>query len=151
MRRTSLVVGIGNPLQGTDGFGPAVIDRLRRTRDLGDSIELVDACTDLLAHLDRFAAHECVVLVDAIVGAEGRGVALFDEETFSQWDERSPSCHALSPLLAVKLFRRLHPTSLTRIVLVGLSVDALGFGHSLAPEDVEAGVQAVIQLIETNR
>ena len=117
---TWLVVALGNPQQGADGFGPAVADRLRRTRGLPDGVDLVDAHTDLLAHLERFAQYDRVVLVDAVLGGERGQVAVVDEETFAPWDERSPGSHSVSPLVAVKLFRQLHPASRTRILLVAL-------------------------------
>jgi hydrogenase maturation protease len=141
-----LVLGIGNPLQGADGFGPAVIERLR-TLAPGDGVRLVDAGTDLLGEIDRFAAYDHIVLVDAIVGADP-GVQIVEEQTFSGWDDRSPSCHTLSPLLALKLFRQLYPTAQTTIALVALGVDSARFGQTLAAGDVDAGAEAVLMLIE---
>ena len=141
-----LVAALGNPQQGADGFGPAVADRLRRTRGLPDTVDLVDANTDLLAHLDRFAEYDRVVLVDAVLDSGSEGVAVFDEETLACWDERAPGCHSVSPLVAVKLFRQLYPDSRTRIVLVALCVDEVRLGAGVPAESVDAGARAVIRL-----
>ena len=141
-----LVAALGNPQQGADGFGPAVADRLRRTRALPDTVDLVDAHTDLLAHLDRFADYDRVVLVDAVLDSGRAGVAVFDEDALARWDERAPGCHSLSPLVAVKLFRQLYPASRTRIQLVALCVDAIRLGAGVAADSIDAGAQAVIGL-----
>ena len=144
---TWLVLALGNPQQGADGFGPAVADRLRRAGGPPDGVEIVDAHTDLLAHLDRFAQYDRVVLVDAVLGGARGEVTVVDEETLATWDERSPGSHSVSPLVAVKLFRQLYPASRTRIVLVALWVDELRFGDGLPDEAVEAGARAVTSLI----
>jgi hydrogenase maturation protease len=149
MEPTWLVVGIGNRLQGADGFGPAVVDRLRRTPDLAGTIDVVDAGTDLLAQLDRFAAYDRVVLVDAVLADGEPRVAIVDEAAFSRWDDRSPSCHAVSPVVAVRLFRCLHPAVRNQISLVALTVDAIRFERSLGSDVVDAGAEAVIRLIGT--
>lgn len=144
---TWLVIALGNPQQGADGFGPAVADRLRRTRGLPDGVDLVDARTDLLAHFERFAQYDRVVLVDAVLGGERGQVAVLDEETFARWDERSPGSHSVSPLVAVKLFRQLYPASRTRIQLVALWVDEVRLGVGVPEDAVEAGALAVARLI----
>jgi hypothetical protein len=76
-----LVLGLGNPLAGADGFGPAVIARLRRAA-WPDGADFVDAHTDLLAHLHRFEHFDRVVLVDTVLDDRG-GVAVIDEAEFS--------------------------------------------------------------------
>jgi len=41
------------------------------------------------------------------------------------WPDRSPGAHAISPLVALKLFRILHPAASTRFSLVGLFSEAI--------------------------
>jgi hydrogenase maturation protease len=147
-RPRRLVLGLGNPLLGEDGFGSAVIEWLRRKPDLPPAVELVDAHTDLLAHLETFGAYDEVVLVDAVIGVGPCGdVAVVDEETFTRWSETSPSCHQISPLLAVKLFRALQPHSATRITLVALQADVVRAGPGVATSVVAAGGEAVVGLL----
>jgi hydrogenase maturation protease len=68
MPRKCLVAGLGNPLQGSDGFGQAVLARLGERTDLPEHTELPDAHTDLLRYVARFASYDLVVLVDANLG-----------------------------------------------------------------------------------
>jgi Ni,Fe-hydrogenase maturation factor len=55
-----LVVSLGNPLLGADGLGAAVLDRLRASPGLAGAADLVDAGTDLVAHLETLAARGTV-------------------------------------------------------------------------------------------
>jgi hydrogenase maturation protease len=126
-----LVLGLGNPLAGADGFGPAVIARLREA-GVPDGVELVDAHTDLLGHLHRFVEADEVVLVDVVLGGAGE-VAVVKEEEFSGWDHTSVGAHQVSPLAAIKLFRRLHPEASTRVRLVAHFVREEEF--RLSPND----------------
>ena len=172
-----LVLGLGNRLVGEDGFGSAVIEMLRGRPDLPAAVDLVDAHTDLLAQVEMLGAYDEVVLVDVVIGApgtpdpsgeggpgppkpdvarraesgEGGGhagaIAVVDEETFMRWPESSPSCHQISPLLAVKLFRALHPEAATRITLVALHADELRAAPGVAASVVAAGGEAVLRLI----
>ena len=147
-RPRRLVLGLGNPLLGEDGFGSAVIAWLRRRPDLPPAVDLLDAHTDLLAHLDTFGTYDEVVLVDAVIGSGPFGdVAVVDEETFMRWPEASPSCHQISPLLAVKLFRALQPQAATRLVLVALQADVVRAAPGVAPSVVAAGGEAVVRLL----
>lgn len=158
--KRTLVIGLGNPLLGDDAFGPRVIERLRLEApgSLQDA-DLVDAHTDLLGQIDRFPAYEQVVLVDAILVPGERElhtghVMLLDEETLQALSETSPSVHQLSPALAVKLFRRLHPHAATQIHLVGLytSQASIEFGTGEPPgilgaEVISAGAGKVQELL----
>jgi len=153
----TLVLGIGNPLLGDDAFGPSVIERLRlEPAGMLPQVDLVDAHADLLGQIDRFAAFEHVVLVDAILVGEG-GIASTDlvvtleEEHMEAWPEASPGVHQLSPLLAVRLFRRLYPDAATRIHLVGLQTSSVSSRSGLAAEAVAAGVTKVRELLRAFR
>lgn len=147
-RSKTLVVALGNPLLGADGFGSAVVGRLGRRPDVRDAADLLDAGTDLLGHLDTLARYDLVILVDAIVGAPPVGqVAVHDEERFARWPETSPSSHQMSPLLAVRLFRELYFRATTRIVLVGFSVDSVSAAAVLPEAVVAAGVETLARLL----
>jgi len=163
VRPRRLVLGLGNPLLGEDGFGSAVIELLRQRPDLSAAVDLVDAHTDLLAQVETLGSYDEVVLVDVVVSApgtpkpdgEGGGhpgdVEVVDEETFMRWPETSPSCHQISPLLAVKLFRALHPQAATRITLVALHADAVRAAPGVATSVVAAGSEAVVGIVSMER
>ncbi len=144
----SLVLGLGNPLAGADGFGPAVIERLRASGDLPAGVELVDAHTDLLGCIDRFPGCDHVVLVDAVIASTDRGIGVFTEETFSSWNDRSTDVHGLSALTAVRLFRQLHAGRAARftnprITLVAHLVNEADFSRAPQPDAVRAGAETV--------
>jgi hydrogenase maturation protease len=147
-RRRRLVLGLGNPLLGDDGFGSAVIELLRQRPELSAAVDLVDAHTDLLAQVETLGSYDEVVLVDVVIGAGRPGdVEVVDEETFMRWPETSPSCHQISPLLAVKLFRALQPQAATRITLVALHADVVRAAPGVATSAVAAGGEAVVGII----
>ena len=151
-RRRRLVLGLGNPLLGDDGFGSAVIELLRQRPELSAAVDLVDAHTDLLAQVETLGSYDEVVLVDVVIGAGRPGdVEVVDEETFMRWPETSPSCHQISPLLAVKLFRALQPQAATRITLVALHADAVRAAPGVAASVVAAGGEAVVGIINMER
>ncbi|MGD0309892.1 MAG: hydrogenase maturation protease [Acidobacteriota bacterium] len=155
--KRTLIIGLGNPLISADAFGPRVIECLRR-EDSGSvrSADLIDAHTDLLGQIESFPAYARVVLVDAIldpgarVGNPGE-VVLVDEDTLVAWPEASTGIHQLSPVLAVKLFRSLHPHVATQILLVGLCTDGSVLGPATGAEPGAFGEQAVAQGAERIR
>ena len=124
-RRKRLVVGLGNPHFGDDAFGAAVLGELRR-RGGDPGAELLDAGTDLLASIDSFGDYDEVILVDAVIDPSRAGeIAVIEQEELLGWPDASPTCHAISPLVAIKLFRMLHPEYPTRFTLVALFSDGL--------------------------
>ena len=63
----ALVVGIGNPLRGDDGVGPAVAALLRARAHPG--VQVAEVHADPIALLDLWAGRRRVVLVDACAPA----------------------------------------------------------------------------------
>jgi hydrogenase maturation protease len=154
MSPRALVLGLGNPLCGDDAFGEAVVAALERSPLAAPArVELARAGTDLLGELGRLAAHDLVILVDALLddAAAERGVRVLEEEELAAWGDASPSVHELSPLLALRLFRALEPGAATRVVLVALRTPKIALGQTgPAPEWqklVEEGVCAVRGLL----
>jgi hydrogenase maturation protease len=155
MRKTSspqtLILGLGNPLSGDDGFGPQVLELLHQngTGSL-PGISLIDAHTDLLNQLDDFAGCERVILIDTILDPDNKlgqpgQIVVLEEEKFVSWSESSQSVHQMSPLLAVKLFRQLYPDAKTQITLIGLLVDQLTHAAHYATADLIREAAATIQ------
>jgi hydrogenase maturation protease len=130
-RGTTLILGLGNPLSGDDSFGPKVIEHLRQSKtDPPQGATLIDAHTDLLNHIEDFMKYDCVLLIDAVLDPEGKlgrpgKIAVLHEHSFRSFPETSQSIHQMSPLLAVKLFRTLHPESPIQITLIGIIIDRL--------------------------
>jgi len=144
-----LVIGLGNPLAGDDGFGPAVLRRLQEIGLPGD-VDAVPSCTDLLDHIDCFLGYEAVVLVDALTGTSAPlgTVDRVDESTLLAWRAPSTSAHRLSPVEALRVFRALVPRAATRITLVALHTDSVRPQPVHArPRTIEEGVRLVWQLL----
>jgi hydrogenase maturation protease len=150
-RRRWLVLGLGNPLAGDDAFGPAVVAALGRHAGIHAIADVREAGTDLLGEFETLGHYEDVILVDAVIGGGREGeVAVVEEAVFAGWPDASPGGHSVSPLVAVKLFRRLRPEARTRIRLVALHADELRVGSERAggwPEAVEMGVAAVVAFV----
>jgi hydrogenase maturation protease len=151
--RKTLILGVGNPLSGDDIFGSQVLQRLHQNKkNLPPGITLVDAHTDLLNHIEDFAEYENVLLIDAILDPEGKlaepgNVVALDEEKFKSFSEVSQSVHQISPLMALKLFRVLHPQAQTKIILIGLIIDRLASKPRYATSDRAAVAAALIKRI----
>ncbi|HEU5170159.1 MAG TPA: HyaD/HybD family hydrogenase maturation endopeptidase [Gemmatimonadales bacterium] len=62
----TLVIGLGNPLMGDDGFGLAVLARLRRDWVLPPEVELVDGGTWGMRLLPLIEEASQVLLLDAV-------------------------------------------------------------------------------------
>jgi len=142
-----LVIGLGNPLAGDDGFGPAVLAKLVE-KGLPHDVDAVPACTDLLGQIERFTGYQAVVLVDAVLGggAPPGTVATVDEPTLLGWKARSAGAHRLSPVEALRVFRALQPDARTDVGLVALHLETLGREPLLA-EAVEEGARRVAALL----
>ncbi len=129
--KKTLIIGLGNSLIGDDAFGPRVVQRLlSEAAALPADAEVIEAHTDLLGMVDQFEAYKRVVLVDAVLDPEGKlgdagSAIVFEEQALASWPVNPSSAHQISPLLAIRLFRQLHPAAETRISLVGLCTDGL--------------------------
>ncbi len=143
-----LVLGLGNRLSGLDAFGPAVVDRLLELASR-PGIAVEDAGCDLLACLDRLASFDRVILVDAVLGMPGDPrVVLLDEEDLASWPDSAVSCHQVSPVVALRLFRTLNPDARTRITIVALSCTRISPRDALPAALVEEGLMAVLRALD---
>jgi hydrogenase maturation protease len=147
-------VALGNPLSGDDRFGAQVLGLLsQNAAGLPAGVSLADAHTDLLNHIEAFVECDRVVLVDALLDPEGKlgppgRVLVLEEDAFLSWPETSEGVHQISPLLAVKLFRVLHPSARAQITLVGLLVDRIDLApRHVTAQSVEEGAAAVRALV----
>jgi len=103
MPRPTAVVGIGNPLCGDDGFGPAVVARLQPSAWL----RLFDVQAVPESFLVPIVESGCpgVLLVDAAdLGAEPGRAALVPAERLPEVDI---STHAIALVVVAKAIRRL--------------------------------------------
>jgi hydrogenase maturation protease len=89
----TLVIGLGNPLMGDDGFGLAVLAELRERWPVPDDVELVDGGTWGIRLLPLLTGAKRVLFLDAVDGGATPGTP------FVLHGDELPRalCHKLSP------------------------------------------------------
>ena len=133
------IVGVGQPLRGDDGLGPAVARRLVALAD--DSLLVVDAAhapENCLGPIVRFRP-QAILFVDAARGGGAPG-----ELTWLRPDEadgRGGSTHTLS--LAM-LAGYLSAETGADVHVLGIEPDDLDYGEGLSPAVVAAVDQAAM-------
>ena len=141
---TALVVGIGNPLRGDDGVGPAVA-ALVRARAHPD-VHVAEVHSDPIALLDLWACCRRVVLVDAVCsGAPAGTLVAVDLRRHPLPRTATASTHGFGLAQVIELGRalgRLPP----ELVFVGVEPGRVGAGTGLS-EPVLAGVRAAAQRV----
>lgn len=146
-RPGTLVLGLGNPLMGDDGFGLAVLARLQGDWELPASVELVDGGTWGMNLLPLIEDAEEVIFIDAIRTGAPPGTLIEIE------GDRLPKylAHKLSPhqidlkeVLGVAMLRGTLPG---RLVAIGAESGRLELSTMLSPaleERVDDVARAVV-------
>jgi hydrogenase maturation protease len=148
----TLVLGLGNPLRGDDGVGPAVIAELQR-REVPAGVTLMDGGTAGLATPLLWDGYRHVIVVDAAAFAAEAGLAP------GGWRRLLPAEMALTSE-AGRFAGTLHGAGLTealalagqlglmppRLVLYAVQVAPPSWGEGLSPE-VAAAVAGVCDAI----
>jgi len=139
------VIGLGEPMAGDDGAGPAVVRHLRRT-GVPFGVELIET-RDATAVLGALGGSERVVVVDAVTGAGPAGRAfVVDPAAISGGTLRSVSSHGVGLAETLALVSLLEREAAGRVRLVGISVAGDAHrGEGLSPE-VEAAVAGAAAL-----
>lgn len=119
MRGRILAIGIGNPLRGEDGVGPAVVERLTSCQD-AHRVTAVSVPQLLPEHCDLLAGIECVVFLDASVSLCPQEVRL---TRLRPDDADAPFTHHCTPAALLSLARAVS-------------------GHAPAAWQVEIGVES---------
>lgn len=134
IRGVVVLVGIGNPLRGDDGFGPKLISALKGTV----AAELFDCGTAPENYIIPIlnANPGTVVFLDAAdFGRPPGEISVFD---MSEISGISFSTHNTSPRLLADLFRT--GDSKLNIFMVVVQPKNLSFGENLSAE-VKAGIE----------
>jgi hydrogenase 3 maturation protease len=126
-----VIVGVGNRLKGDDGFGPAMIERLRGRVD----VPLFDCGTvpeNYIEPIRREQPQTILVLDAADFSARPGTFTLVDS---SRWGGGGFSSHSLS----LKLFADMvMQETETKVMLLAIQPQWLGFGDNMSPEVIEA-------------
>ena len=140
-----LVVAIGNPDRGDDGFGPAVAQRLRGR--VPSTVRVLECSGDVLALIEDWDGIPSVIVVDAMAPISDPGQV----HRFNLTDSPLPigfapsSSHALGVTETVELARSLGslPQCLVAYLVEG---EKFGTGAPLSSAVVEA-VEDVVECI----
>ena len=129
LNQNSLIIGVGNPLRGDDGFGPALIAVLHgKTRiNLLDAEEIPEAFLDKAVEM----APDKLLIADAVaLGGLPGEAALMPPESLGQ--KIAISTHNLPLLMFIKFFREQSPN--TEVMLLGVQPKSIEFGKELSLE-----------------
>lgn len=127
----TLVIGLGNPLLGDDGIGPAALERLAALT-FAPPVEMVDGGVWGLALLPEIERAGAVLLLDAVQGdREAGSLYSLEGEQIPRFfgDKLSPHQVDVRELLALAELRSALPP---RLHVIGLQPAALGFGDGLS-------------------
>lgn len=135
------VVGIGNPMHGDDGLGPAVVSALAGSLPTGVEAWTTRTPLDLATDLE---GHAIALIVDAAVGAGPPGTVhrlVFGRDTVPS-DASVLSSHEAGLLAALALAERLGTLPTTTLVL-GIEAADFSPGTPAARGLVTLGSRAV--------
>lgn len=137
-----LVIGIGNPDRGDDGFGPLVVRQL--VGRVPPSVSILERAGDALALIEDWAGRDAVILVDAAApGAEPGRIHRIDLLEDALPTELSlSSTHAFGVADAIGLARALGllPGRLVAYAVEGASFDP---GAPVSPQVAAAAADVV--------
>ena len=151
---TTLVLGVGNPLMGDDGFGIHVVRRLV-SEPLPDRVRLEDGATGGVDLLDRLVGFDRVILIDLVRGVPSTsapgGVAVFALSDGVEILNSEPgvSLHGCSLGGLIRLAEVLG-IELPEIVVVGFVGGQVTYSTELSPAAaaaIDRAVAAVKELI----
>ena len=128
-----LVLGLGNPLRGDDGVGPAVIEALRQV-ELPPEVELMDGGTAGLGLLTAISGRRHLLVVDAAeMGRPPGTVEVFSpREGALEKSEDSLSPHQLGLAEVLEVAGRLELAPQT-VKIFAVQPDRLDWGQELGP------------------
>jgi hydrogenase maturation protease len=139
--RDTLVIGIGNPLCGDDGAGPAVVAAL----PVSPHARYLDVHQLLPELADDIARARRVIFVDASVTATAVTV-----RRVAPTEGRGLRSHVLSPQALLRLCQEAYGTLPRSAWVVEIPASGFDLGAGLSPhtrQGVDAAVEAVARLI----
>ena len=159
-RRSTLVLGLGNPILGDDGVGWHVIDELvrraasePRVRDALRDVELDRLAVGGLELMERLVGYDRAVIVDAMIGGAEVGSVSAQplEEVAGRLAGHLDSAHDVTLTLALSAGRALGAELPKDITVVGIGVSIVDeFDDRLTPEVAVAigpAVESVLALL----
>lgn len=142
----TLILGLGNLLQGDDGVGCRVAQELER-RTLRDDVEVIDAGTPGIGLLNLFEGRERVIIIDAAeMGLPPGTFRHFGpQDVLLTGSNQRFSLHRTGVIDSLMLARELS-IKLPQIVFFGVQPAIVDWNDALSPQ-VQAAVPQVIEEI----
>jgi len=137
----SVLVGVGNPLRGDDGFGPELVGRLGenlpfKTIDAGEEPE--DCLEQVLA-----LRPNKVLIADAVAfGGKPGDAVLLEPESLGK--KITVSTHQLPLMMFIRLIRDRLPGA--EVKVLGLQPKSIELGKGLSPQ-VDKSMDMLVQMI----
>ncbi len=146
-RRPVLILGLGNPMWGDDGIGPAVI-RALQDEDLSPEVEIWDGGTAGLGLLEAIAERERVLVVDAAEMDQPAGtVVCLGPQDLTRGSGPQPlSPHQLGLAQVLALAGRLNVAP-KQVKIWAVQPGYLGWSQNLSPA-VQERLPAIIAAIQ---
>jgi hydrogenase maturation protease len=130
---STLVLALGNPLMGDDGFGLAVLEQLRRSREAEGPLILMDGGTWGMSLLPAIEASSRLLLIDAInIGAEPGTTVRLEREQLPRYFSHKISPHQVD-LREVLALAELRGTLPNETVAIGVQPENVQLGTTLSP------------------
>jgi hydrogenase maturation protease len=117
-QKTTLVVGLGNPLMGDDGAGLAALERLRDEYEMPPEVQLIDGGTWGMNLLPLLEGADDIIFLDAIrIGAAPGTIVELEQDELPRMLSHKMSPHQidLREVLALAMLRGNLPTQLAAI------------------------------------
>jgi len=145
-----LIVGLGNPMVGDDGAGPAVLGRLSPDIRTDLSVECIELPSGGLCLLDAMRGRRWAAVVDALAAsAASAGTVRILREADVSGSARLVSYHDLSYGTAMGFGRALGWMLPDDVLIIGIEGKSLyEFGEGLSPE-VDAGVTEAARVVDS--
>jgi hydrogenase maturation protease len=142
----TLVLALGNPLMGDDGFGLAVLAALRQQVDARGRLILMDGGTWGMNLLPAIEATSRLLLIDAInIGAEPGTTMRLERDELPRYFSHKISPHQVD-LREILALAELRGTLPPETVAIGVQPESVTFRMALSPV-VEAMVPVVTDAV----
>lgn len=143
---STLVLALGNPLMGDDGFGLAVLAELRRNNEAQGPLILMDGGTWGMNLLPAIEAAHRLILIDAInTGAEPGAVIRLERSQLPRYFSHKVSPHQVD-LREILALAELRGTLPEETVAIGVQPESVTLRMSLSPA-VQARVPLVTDMV----
>lgn len=139
-----VVIGIGNPLMGDDGFGVEVVEKLKGK--VPNCVELYKCEALSFQVLNIIENSDATIIVDVIKSNGNPGdIYVFDFEEVNRNYNRITSLHDLDIVKIIEVGRFVYNLP-KKIVIVGVEPEKVEFGIGLS-EPVRKAIPKVVDII----